>query len=108
MTGFLQYGEGSGQVDDNPDDDVLPELRIGSLVQRIDTDLYSGYVISRQPGTGLATVSPSDVPEPSQFTALRNLLYAFEWWVFGGFAVYLWWRWCRDEVTRVTGVPSNA
>ena len=57
VTGFLQYGEGSGQVDDNPDDDVLPELRIGSLVQRIDTDLYSGYVISRQPGTGLATVS---------------------------------------------------
>jgi len=42
------------------------------------------------------------------FTSVRNFLYALEWWVFGGFAVYLWWRWCRDEVARVTRVPSNA
>ena len=41
--------------------------------------------------------------------SLRNLLYALEWWVFAGFAVYVWWRWCRDELSgRVTGVPSSA
>jgi hypothetical protein len=28
------------------------------------------------------------------------LLYALEWWVFGGFAVFLWWRWCSDELKR--------
>jgi surfeit locus 1 family protein len=53
-------------------------------------------------------VNPPALPKPSVFTALRNLLYAGEWWVFGGFAVYLWSRWCRDEVTRVTGVASEA
>ena len=30
------------------------------------------------------------------FTALRNLLYAIEWWVFAGFAAFLWWRYVRD------------
>jgi cytochrome oxidase assembly protein ShyY1 len=108
VTGFLQFGEGSGQVDDDPDDDVLPELRIGSLVQRIDADLYSGYVISRQPGPGLASVSPADVPQPSQFTALRNLLYAIEWWVFGLFALVIWFRWCRDQLVPDAPVPSSA
>ena len=36
-----------------------------------------------------------------------NLLYALEWWVFGGFAVYVWSRWCRDELVRDAGVPST-
>jgi hypothetical protein len=45
-------------------------------------------------------VTPASLPKAETFTALRNLLYAFEWWVFGGFAVYIWWRWCRDELER--------
>ena len=32
-----------------------------------------------------------------RFTALRNLLYAVEWWVFGAFAAFIWWRWVRDQ-----------
>ena len=66
-------------------------------------------------------MTPASLPKAETFTALRNLLYAIEWWVFGGFAVFLWWRWCRDElerqrlvmevgdpqVSQVTGVPSG-
>ena len=33
-------------------------------------------------------MTPASLPKAETFTALRNLLYAFEWWVFGGFAVY--------------------
>ena len=43
-------------------------------------------------------MTPASLPKAETFTALRNLLYAIEWWVFGGFAVYIWWRWCRDEL----------
>lgn len=110
ITGWLQYGEGTGAVDTNPGDDVLPELRIASLVQRIDTDLYSGYVISKQPAAGLANVKPTDAPPVSQFTALRNFLYAIEWWVFGVFALAVWVRWCRDTLGRLDEggpVPSS-
>lgn len=108
LTGWLQPPEGSGRPDPDPDDDVLPELRIADAIQRVDQDLYGAYVIGKDMvpegptdtdgTTGLAPVPPDSLPEPESFTALRNLLYALEWWVFGGFAVVVWWRWCSDEV----------
>ena len=33
---------------------------------------------------------------------MRNLLYGIEWWVFGGFAVLIWWRWLKDELSEDT------
>jgi surfeit locus 1 family protein len=116
ITGWLQPGEGSDAPDPDPTDDVIPQLRVADVLQRVDRDLYGGYVISRvsttegtaAEGPGLAAVTPANLPRPAASTSLRNLLYALEWWAFGGFAVYAWWRWCRDEVTRVTGVASSA
>ena len=29
-----------------------------------------------------------------------NIFYAIEWVVFAGFALYLWWRFLRDDVNR--------
>ena len=46
-------------------------------------------------------MTPASLPKAETFTALRNLLYAIEWWVFGAFAVFIWWRWCRDELERI-------
>jgi cytochrome oxidase assembly protein ShyY1 len=111
VTGWLQPGEGSGVTDTDPGDDVIPEMRVADAIQHVDQDLYGGYVIARQvstTGSGLEAVTPASLPKAAALTSLRNLLYALEWWVFGGFAVYVWWRWCRDEVSRVTGVPSSA
>jgi hypothetical protein len=28
--------------------------------------------------------------------------------VFGGFAVFLWWRWCRDELERHRAATAGA
>jgi cytochrome oxidase assembly protein ShyY1 len=114
LTGWMQPSEGSGVPDPAPDDDVLPELRIASVVQRMGRDLYGGYVIrdvsagaegstgsvggDPAGGDGLAPVTPASLPEPSTFTSIRNLLYAGEWWVFGAFAAFIWWRWCRDAI----------
>jgi surfeit locus 1 family protein len=106
VTGWLQPGEGSGADDPDPSDDVLPALRIADAIQHVDQDLYGAYVIARSASTGpagavepgLEAVTPASLPAAGTFTAVRNLLYAVEWWVFGGFAVFLWWRWCRDEL----------
>jgi surfeit locus 1 family protein len=124
VTGWLQPGEGSGTTDPDPSDDVILEVRLADAIQHVDQDLYGGYVIAQRtsadPPTGLRPVTPASLPKPDTFTALRNLLYALEWWVFGGFAAFIWWRWCRDELQRqrdgeeatdaevsgVTGVPS--
>lgn len=104
VTGWLQATEGSGPLDDDPTDDVIPMMRLASLVEFVNADLYSAYVVAREVSTGTTTgtgaglepVTPSAIPEVSGFTALRNFLYAVEWWVFGAFAFFIWFRWCRD------------
>ena len=111
VTGWLQPGEGSYLPDPDPDDDVIPQMRIADALQHVDQDLYGGYVIAREASTssgtrGLEPVTPASLPKPTASTSLRNFLYALEWWIFGGFAGYVWWRWCRDEVVRASGVPS--
>jgi surfeit locus 1 family protein len=101
VRGWLQASEGSDAPDDDPEDDVIPEMRIASVVEHVDADLYSAYVVARDAGDGtgdLAKVTPESVPKVSSTTHLRNILYAFQWWIFGGFAVYIWVRWCRDQV----------
>ena len=100
--------------DDDPDDDVLPELRVADALQKIDRDLYGGYGVvaddvaegawpsgdaALNDGTdGLVPATLDQLPPAGRFTAVRNLLYAIEWWVFGLFAGFIWWRWVRDEV----------
>ena len=113
LTGWLQPGEGAGIPDPDPGDDVLPEMRIASAIQHVDQDLYGGYVIARDAApsqgitAGLEPVTPDSLPKPDVTTKLRNILYAIEWWVFGGFALFLWWRWVRDELDRTADVPSE-
>lgn len=104
ISGWLQPAEQSG-ADENPKDDVVPSLRTVDLFPRTDRDLYSGYVILDQPEqarAGLVAVTPETLPAPPPSTALRNLLYGLEWWVFAAFAAYLWWRWSRDAVSDAT------
>lgn len=112
VDGWLQPSEGTGAVDDDLHDDVMPEMRVASLVEHVDADLYSGFVVARHGGStdtastayaGLARVTPESIPEVSSTTSLRNFLYALQWWVFGGFAVYIWWRWCRDTLEGPDG-----
>ncbi len=32
----------------------------------------------------------------SEFNA-RNLVYAFQWWIFAAFGIWFWWRFLRDQ-----------
>ncbi|MFC4785866.1 SURF1 family protein [Nocardioides sp. MAHUQ-72] len=112
MVGWLQPTEGTGEVDDDPDDDVLPQLRTADVIQHVDQDLYGAYAVvadKAAPGSwpvgdralndGTAGLAPADLaqlPDAGRFTALRNLLYAIEWVFFGAFVVFVWWRWTQD------------
>ncbi len=97
LVGWLQPPEGSTADDEDPDDDVLPQVRIADLVQRVDQDLYGAYAVLTRPTDGLEPADLDQLPEVGRFTALRNLLYAVEWWFFGAFALFVWVRWLRDE-----------
>jgi cytochrome oxidase assembly protein ShyY1 len=120
VTGWLQPPEDSGRPDPDPGDDVLNEMRIADAIQRVEQDLYGGYVIAEVVSTSSTTgegsttgaarmepVRPASLPEPETFTAFRNLLYAFEWWVFGAFALFVWWRWCADAVGSSVSTSST-
>lgn len=111
---WLQPSEGTGAVDDDTTDDVLPQLRIADVLNHVDRDLYGAYgVVADKVAEGdwpvgetavndgtatLAQASLEQLPATSGTTALKNLLYAIEWWVFGAFAAFIWWRWIRDEL----------
>lgn len=104
LTAWLQPPDGTGQNDPDPTDDVLPQVRIADAIQHVDQDLYGAYGVldhtaaGRNTGAeGLAPADLEQLPASGQFTALRNFLYALEWWFFAGFAVFVWWRWLRDE-----------
>jgi surfeit locus 1 family protein len=96
LTGWLQPPEGTGEVDDDPSDDVVPQLRIAEVVQHVDQDLYGAYAIAQHGVDGLPAADLAQLPDAGRFTAVRNLLYAIEWWFFGAFAVFIWWRWVTE------------
>ena len=99
VTGWLEASEGTDDVDDDPHDQVIPSVRVASIVEHVDADLYSGFVVAKDIPSqeGISYVKPAAVPGVSWSTGVRNLLYAIEWWVFGGFALFVWVRWCRDS-----------
>jgi len=113
VVGWLQPTEGAGEPDPDPTDDVLQRVRTADLVQHVDQDLYGAYAVidpeaaATNPGTGgLEPADLEELPQVGRFTALRNLLYAFEWWVFGGFAAFMWWRYVRDVTAAREPEPA--
>lgn len=100
LTAWLQPTEGTNQVDADRTDDVLPQLRTADLVQHVDQDLYGAFAVAREPVGAMAPAELTQLPEASASTGLKNLLYGIEWFVFGGFAGFIWWRWSRDELER--------
>lgn len=110
VTGWLQPSDGSAATDPDPADDLLPALRVGEVLQRVDGDLYSAYVVvtGDTVEAGLQAVTLEELPPAGRFTALRNLLYALEWWVFGLFAAFIWWRFVRDDVEAERAAESAA
>ncbi len=101
VEGLLQPSEDTGLSDHDTRDDVIPELSVTDLLPRAPYDLYGGYVVATEPppGTeGLQAVTVEHLPGADASSGLRNLLYAFQWWVFGAFGVFMWWRWIQEEI----------
>lgn len=109
LVGLLQPSEDTGLQDTDTHDDVVPQLSTTELLPRASYDLYGGYVVvtdrdlpSGAPSStgmaGLEAVTPAHLPGPDASSGLRNFLYAIQWWVFGAFAAFVWWRWVQEDV----------
>ena len=116
LVGLLQPSEDTGASDGDSGDDVIPELSITDLLPRASYDLYGGYVVATDRDlpegatastgmAGLAEVTPAHLPGADATSGLRNLFYAFQWWVFGAFALFMWWRWVEEDILGRSGSP---
>ena len=107
VTGWLQAPEGSMATDDDPDDDVFPEIRVADAVQRVDVDLYAAYVVGQEPARRAAGRRARGAPEPEP---LHRRCATCSTPSSGGssaaFAAFIWWRWRRD-VARGPRRPST-
>ncbi|QCU77608.1 SURF1 family protein [Citricoccus sp. SGAir0253] len=54
---------------------------------------------AKAPGGELEPVWVGPQPQETTYNWM-NIFYAIEWVVFAGFALYLWWRFLRDDVKR--------
>lgn len=102
---------------------VLASLSSAELINVWDMPSYAGFVVAFEVLAGAGSgagdaggtagqqvgaraaggeLEPVDVgPQPQQTTYnWMNIFYAIEWVVFAGFALYLWWRFLRDDVNR--------
>lgn len=59
----------------------------------------TGYVVA-QPPSGPLTQVKVDPPVVGGELTWRNLAYAANWWIFAGFAVFMWFHFVRDAVRR--------
>ncbi len=79
-------------------------LDLAALVNEWPGDLYNVVLLAAgesSVGTaGVTPLSPAGLsrvppPDPGQPLNLRNAAYAVQWWVFGVFAIWMWWKMIR-------------
>jgi len=105
---ILQPGEdGSDSRTFDPTTGVYDSLSIPQLANVLHGDLFSGFALTDATGIN-AGLRPVEAPDPdvSWTVGLRNLAYALQWWVFGLFAAFMWWRMATDAVDVETDVET--
>ncbi|HEY3480737.1 MAG TPA: SURF1 family protein [Streptomyces sp.] len=102
VTGALQFPESAG-TNGVPSSGALPSGQLGmisaaSLVNVLPYPVYSGWVTEADAAAPLKAVPPAAAPDSGlDLKAFQNLGYTGEWFVFAGFAVFMWFRLVRRE-----------
>lgn len=91
------------------DDRVLGTARLPLLRSELGLRLYAAVGLNTDAAQAgeLALLDPPE-PESTWTVGLRNLAYSFQWWVFGAFAAFMWWRMCTDSVRSARAVPEES
>lgn len=97
--GVLEPGEKAAATFDE-ENRTIGSVRIPALLNVLPYELYSGFTISTDAALsgGLDLVPPPEPDDGSWTDGLRNLAYALQWWVFGLFAAFMWWRMTIETV----------
>lgn len=73
---------------------IASEIATPLLVNEWGSPMYAGFVALQTPGEGLSAM-PDASSRFSRGLDWQNIGYSFQWVLFGGFFLYLWWRTVR-------------
>jgi len=100
ITGAVAASEAQDASGDASKGRVLQSLRIPTIVHLVDYRIYDAFVVLASSTPALAAdAAPVIVPAPSPPTdhaGLRNVAYAFQWWIFAAFTLWMWGRMVLD------------
>ena len=109
VVGWLQAGEEAGDAvaDGRTDAISSPQLLVAW-----GGPIWTGYLVvqSSDPADPAAAGGLEGLDPPRRAGAglnVQNLAYAAQWWIFGAFAVGLWWRLVRDEAAGRPPLPGD-
>lgn len=97
VTGYLNASE-SAAAADYPDG-MVGAVSSAQLFGLWGGPSYTGFIVQMQPDAGLIQMTPPTLGEATGLN-LQNLAYAAEWFIFGGFALFMWWRFVREDAIR--------
>lgn len=80
-------------------------ISTNELVQRWGAPLVDGYVVAFAPLAGERVTTALVLP-PSGIT-WRNLFYAWQWWMFAGFVLFVLWRYISDVRADARALAST-
>lgn len=111
LTGTLGPGESPRQGPPLPDGQRR-SVDLAALVNEWPGDLYNVVVLASAEvgasGVGVTTdltrVPPPQLDAPLN---LKNAAYAVQWWLFGLFAVWMWWKMFRAEHAPPADAPAT-
>jgi cytochrome oxidase assembly protein ShyY1 len=92
------------------EDGRLTSVDIAQLVNEWPGEMYNGFAFAVTEDGGATAEDLERVPPPLPDTSLqfRNVMYAFQWWMFAVFAVWMWVKMVRQEARREqAGEPAR-
>lgn len=98
VVGYLSGSEDSatgGQVEG-----LVGSISTAQLANLWGGSTYTGFLVLEEADDESLTTMPPPSYERERGMNLQNLFYAIEWFIFGGFALVVWWRWVRDDAVR--------
>lgn len=99
VVGHLSDSE-KARIGDYPDG-MVGAISTGELANLWGGPTYTGFLVlaESEPAEALPLVPPPSYDRQGGMN-LQNLFYAAEWFIFGGFAVFVWWRFVREDAVR--------
>ncbi|GAA1590034.1 MULTISPECIES: SURF1 family protein [Kribbella] len=97
LTGAVVASEAEDSSADAAKGRVLSTLRIPTIVHLVKYRVYDAFVVQTSPaGTSPAPAAVVPPPPPTDHAGLRNVAYAFQWWIFAAFTLWMWGRMVLD------------